>query len=367
MKTIGIICEYNPFHNGHLYHIQKIKELFPDSMIVCVMSGNYVERGEVSLLNKWEKTKIALEHGIDLVLELPFVFSVQSADVFCHGSIQILNALKVDAIVFGSETNDLSWLKKIAQLQLTEKYQENVKKEIQKGNNYPSACVKALKNFIDVSVLGPNDTLAIGYLKELMLQKSEIVPYTIQRTNDYHSKKIESSIASATAIRSLLKENKDVSSYVPYSIYDFELHFNEDYFPYLKYKILSETDLTRYQSVEEGIENRMKKSVIDSSTFEELVQKIKTKRYTYHKISRMLIHILVGFTKEEAKNMKNVEYIRVLGFNEVGKKYLKQRKKEISLPVLSKYERFPMLELEERVSLIYDGSLEHKKRPIIKK
>ena len=367
MKTIGIICEYNPFHNGHLYHIKKIKELFPDSTIICVMSGNYVERGEVSVLNKWDKTKIALEYGIDLIVELPFAFSSQSADLFCRGSIQILNALKVDGMVFGSEINNLEILKKIAQLQLTQAYNEEIKKEIQKGNNYPSACMKTLKRFTNIPSLGPNDTLGIGYLRELILQKSSIIPYTIQRTNDYHSMNLDGSIASATAVRSLLKEGKDVSHYIPYSIKGLQLHFNEDYFSYLKYKILSERDLTRYQSVEEGIENRIKKKIMEANSFDELVHKVKTKRYTYHNLSRMFLHILVGFTKEEAKNMKEIEYIRVLGFNDLGKEYLKKKKAEFSIPIFSRYKNHPMLELEQRASLIYDGSLEHKKRPIIKR
>ena len=122
MPTIGIICEYNPFHNGHLYQINKIKEMFPNSTIICVMSGNYVERGEVSIINKWDKTKIALDNKIDLVVELPFAFASQSADLFCKGSISLLNYLKVDYIVFGSETNNISLLKNLASIQQKEEY-----------------------------------------------------------------------------------------------------------------------------------------------------------------------------------------------------------------------------------------------------
>lgn len=366
MKKIGIICEYNPFHNGHDYHIKQIKERFKDSMIICVMSGNFVERGEVSIINKWEKTKIALEHGIDLVVELPFAFSSQSADLFCKGSIQILNALKVDAIVFGSETNDIALLNKLAEISFTEKYQAIVKEYIQKGNNYPTAMALAFHHFGHQNPLGPNDTLALGYIKELKALNSSIEPIAIQRTNDYHSKKANDEIASATAIRLLLKEGKEVSSFVPYPINKKELHFNEEYFPYLKYKIITEKKLNIYQSVDEGIENRIKKYILEANSFEELIQKIKTKRYTYHKLSRMFIHILTNFTKEEAKDMKELQYIRVLGFNKKGKDYLKQVKKDCSIPILSKFEPYPMLLLEQRVSLIYDGSLEYKMKPIVK-
>ncbi len=366
MKKIGIIAEYNPFHNGHLYQIQKIKELYPNSTILCVMSGNFVERGEVSIINKWDKTSLALQNGIDLVIELPFPFACQSADLFCKGAIQILHALKVDAIVFGSESGDLPYLKRLAHLQTKHIYQELVKALLEEGASYASATREAFEAFGYQKELGPNDTLGIGYLRELRKLKSKIEAIVIQRTNDYHSKEVNGSIISATAIRNLLKEKKDVSSYIPYDISPMKLHFNEDYFPLLKYRILTEDNLKRFQTVEEGIENRIKKQILNANSFEELITLLKTKRYTMHRIRRMLIHILVGFTKEEARNMKDISYIRILGFNEKGKKYLKEAKKECTVPILSKFEPNAMLELERRTSLIYDGSLEHKKKPMKK-
>lgn len=364
MKKIGIVCEYNPFHNGHVYHIQKIKEMFPDSMLVCVMSGNFTERGEVSVIDKWEKTKLALQYGIDLVIELPFAFASQSADLFCKGSIEILEASKVDMLIFGSECNDIEYLKTLAGIQMQESYQKKVKEEMNLGNNYPTAMAKAFSSFIKVKKLGPNDTLGIGYIRELKKHQSKIVPICIQRTNDYHEKKPTGSISSASAIRTLLKEKKEVQSYLPYDISPYKLHFNEDYFPYLKYKILSETDLSRYHGVEEGIQNRIQKYILKAKNYDELLELLKTKRYTYHKLSRMLIHILVGFTKEEANSMKEIAYLRILGFNKKGSNYLKNLKKECKYPIYSTYKKDPMLELEGRTTFIYDGSFEYQEKVI---
>ena len=367
MHTIGIICEYNPFHNGHLYQINKIKNLFPEATIICVMSGNYVQRGEVSIINKWDKTKIALENGVDLVVELPFVFASQGADIFCRASIAILNILKVDYLVFGSESNDTNLLKQLATIQQKDEYQKLVKKLMKEGINYPTAMNKAFKPFITIPKLGPNDTLGLGYIREIQKLHSSIIPITIKRTNEYHSNNLDNNIASAQAIRNALKENKDINMFIPYNIKPYKLHFNQDYFPLLKYKIISETDLSKYQTVDEGIENRIKKYITEVNSWEELIEKIKTKRYTYHKISRMLIHILTSFTKQEAYRMPTIEYIRILGLNQKGKKYIKQIKNECTIPIITKYINNEMLNLEQRVSLIYDNSLEYKNKIIIKK
>ena len=238
---------------------------------------------------------------------------------------------------------------------------------MKKGNNYPTAMNKALKKFTDFNDLGPNDILGLGYIREIQKLNSKIIPITIKRTNDYHGTNVDNAIASAKAIRELLKQKKNVNDFIPYDIKQYKLHFNNDYFSLLKYKIISENDLGKYQTVDEGIENRIKKYIVEVNNFDELIEKIKTKRYTYHKISRMLIHILTSFTKEEAQNMKEIEYIRILGFNSNGKHYLKQLKKNCSIPIVTKYVNNPMLQLEQRTSLIYDNSLEYQQKIIIKK
>ena len=162
MKSIGIICEYNPFHNGHIYHINKIKEMFPDSIIILVMSGNFTQRGDASIINKCNKTKIALNHNIDLVIELPFTFTNQSADTFAFGACSILNHLKVDYLVFGSESDNIDYIKNIVNIEDDKKYQEKVKELLDNGINYPTALSKALKDFnINLSDCS-NDLLGIS-------------------------------------------------------------------------------------------------------------------------------------------------------------------------------------------------------------
>ena len=167
MNVIGIICEYNPFHNGHLFHIKTIKELFPDSIIVLVMSGNFTQRGDASIINKWDKTEIALKNNIDLVIELPFKYTNQSADLFAYASVNILNHLKVDHIVFGSESNNIDMLKKIADIQLSDEYNDKVKQLSKEGYNYATCLSKALSDYGFNDIKNPNDILGISYIREL--------------------------------------------------------------------------------------------------------------------------------------------------------------------------------------------------------
>lgn len=358
MNIIGIIAEYNPFHNGHLYHINKIKEMFPDSTIILVMSGNFSQRADASIINKWDKTKIALNHNIDLVIELPFEFTCESADLFAYGACQILNYLNVEYLVFGSESNDIEKIKNIAKLQLTDKYNEKVKEYIKCGINYPTALSKALSDFGFENINEPNDILAISYVRELIKMNSNIIPLTIKRTNSHNSTKLIKNITSATSIRENIK-HKSIKKYVPSDTYKYlkrKTYFISDYFPLLKYKILSEIDnLNIYFGVDEGLNNKIKKVIYKSNSYDDLIMNIKSKRYTYSKIKRMLLCILVGFTKEDAKERKEIRYIRVLGFNNNGRKYLNKRKKEVKIPIYTNYKK--EFDLELKVTSIYDCNL----------
>ena len=337
--NIGIICEYNPFHYGHLYHLNKIKEMYPDSNIILVMSGWITERGDLSLIDKFKKTEIALKYGVDLVVELPFKF-IQSADYFAKGSIEILNKLGCDTIVFGSESNNIEELTYLANIQLNKsKYDKLVKEYVDEGTNYPTALSKALKTLTGKTVNTPNDLLGLSYIREIIKNKYNITPVTIKRDSDYNSKTIEGKITSATSIRELLKKKKSIKKYVPrYSYKELkDLLFIEDYFEYLKYKIISSNDLTIYQGVDNEISNRIYKYIDSSNSLEELLNNIKTKRYTYNRLKRCLTYILLSITKEDCNNM-DLEYIRVLGFNNKGKEHLNKIKKEIDIPVLTNYD-----------------------------
>lgn len=384
MKRIGIICEYNPFHNGHLYHINKIKEMFPESIIVLVMSGNFTQRGEASIINKWDKTDIALNYGVNIVVELPFVFAVQSADAFARASIQILSELNVDTIVFGSETNDIKKLTLLAKTQINNKeYDKLVRKKLEEGINYPTALSKALFELTGKKVEKPNDILGISYIREILLQKAKITPICIKRNNDYNSIELNNSISSATSIRYALEHNENVEAYVPKKTaihLENKLHFTNQYFSLLKFMILTHiNELNKFQTVDEGIENRIKKYITKAVNYDDLILKIKTKRYTYTKLSRMFTHILCNLTKEEAKKFKNIEYIRILGFDSKGKQYLNKIKKEIQIPLITNFSsiKSEMLDLEYRTTCVYASILnenekikviesEYKNTPIMK-
>ena len=337
--NIGIICEYNPFHYGHLYHLNKIKEMYPDSNIILVLSGWITERGDLSLIDKFKKADIALNYGVNLVVELPFKY-IQSADYFAEGAINILNKLKCDTIVFGSESNNVDELINLANIQLNNKeYDPLVKKYLDEGINYPTAMSKALKNISGKTIDTPNDILGLSYVKEIIKNNYNIKPITIKRDSNFNSKTIEGKITSATSIRELLKKKKCVKKYVPKCSYKYlnDVIFIDDYFDYLKYKIISCEDLTIYQGIDVNIENRINKYINNSNSLEELLNNIKTKRYTYNRLKRILTYILLSITKEDCNNL-TLEYIRVLGFDKKGKELLNKIKKEIDIPILTNYE-----------------------------
>lgn len=376
-QIIGIIGEYNPIHLGHIYQINKIKKTYPNSLIILITNTAFTERGDVSILNKWNKTKISLENNIDLVVELPFPYATQSADIFANGALKILNYLKINILVFGSESNEIDKLSNIAKTQLTnKKYQEKVKDYLKTGTNYPTALSKAIKDILGYTISEPNDLLGISYIKEITKNNYPIIPITIKRIGSYYETETTTNIASASLIRKKIQENQSISQYIPNNTEKY-LYKNltlENYFPYLKYKIISEDDLSIYQTVDEGIENRLKKEILNTNSWQELIEKVKTKRYTYNKINRMLVHILTSFTKEESKKIK-IDYIKILGFNTSGRNYLNQLKKEIKIPIITSYQKnfSQTLDLEHRASSIYYLPInqkfilnEYSKKPIIK-
>ena len=376
MHKIGIIAEYNPFHNGHLYQIKEIKKRYPDSTLISVVSSSFTQRGDISLLNKWDKTKIALDNGIDLVIELPFVYSTQASDIFAEGAVKILNYLGIDTLVFGTERDTIEDLELLANIQINNKeYQEKVKQYLSTGLNYATSTNKALEDITNVKVDTPNDLLALSYIKQIKLNKYNIKYTNIKRTTSYHGSEINDNISSASNIRKMSVDNQNIDNLIPFDkklLYKVSMN---NYLDILKYKVLSEDiNINKYQTVDEGIEGRIIDNITKSATYEELIQNIKTKRYTYNKISRMLLHILTSFTKEEASNI-DIDYIRVLGFTTKGQEYLSKIKKNITIPIITGYKKniSKVLDIEYRVTKIYSlftsSSLikkEYQIKPIIK-
>lgn len=330
MRIVGLIAEYNPFHNGHLYQLKKIKEIYPDSIIILVLNGYFLERGIISIESKETKTELALKYGVDLVIELPFIFGSNSADTFADASIKLLNHLKIDTLVFGSESNDKDLLIKVAKNQLNNQFDSKVKEYMDKGLNYPTALNKAN----EYEIKEPNDLLAISYIKSIIKNNYQIEITTIQRTNKFHDITSNDTIISASNIRNKLKNNIDIDKYIPEGKIN---TINEElYFNLLKYQIITNNHLEKILTVDEGIENRLKKIINEANNLDELINKIKTKRYTYNRLMRMFNHILIGLTKEDKNSVLNLEYIRILGFTVFGQKYLNSIKKEISIPIINK-------------------------------
>lgn len=355
MNIIGIIAEYNPFHNGHIYHIEKIKEKYPNSLIILVLNGYFTERGIISVLSKEDKTKIALDNKVDIVLELPFIYGTQSSDIFGFYSIKILNELKVDHIIFGSESNNIDLLNKVVDIQLNNPdYESNVKKYLSDGNNYPTAMKKALN--IEEDISNPNDLLGISYIKAIRKINSKIIPETIKRTNNYHDILSNDEIISATNIREKMHNEESLEKYLPSNAILY-LHniTNDSLFNLLKFKILTDKDLSIYLDVDEGIEYRILKYINFSHSFDELISNIKTKRYTYNKINRMLIHILIGLTKEDNQNTK-LDYIKILGFNSNGQQYLNKIRKDITLPTTPNKDSL-IYKYELKVAYLYEQAI----------
>jgi len=352
MKIVGIICEYNPFHNGHIYHLNKVKELFPDSLIILILNGYFLERGDVSIISKKNKTNIALLEGIDIVIELPFVYGTQSADIFSNASITMLEKLGCEYVVFGSECNNIELLDKIVNYTINNKdeYNEKVKLYLNEGLNYPTALAKAIN--IDFE-FNSNDLLGISYLKSIKLNNFNIKPVTIKRTNNYLDNESNEDIISASNIRNKLINNKDISKYIPDTTLPFIKNISLDnFFKTIKYKIITEKDLSIYLDVDEGIEYRLKKIINDSKNINELIENTKSKRYTYNKIRRMLVHILIGFTKEDNQKL-TFDYIKILGFNDSGKKYLNKIKKNLNIST-TPFKESLTYQYELKTAAIYD-------------
>lgn len=354
VEKVGIIAEYNPFHNGHLYHLNKVKNMFPNSYLILVLIGNFTQRADISIINKWDKTKIALEYGFDLVVELPYNIATSSASIYALGAIKILNELNCDYLVFGSETNDVEKFKEIAiKTNKNKSYQDKIKYFLDKGFNYPKSCSLALEHLFKDKIDKPNDVLALEYVRSIINLKSKIKPISIKRTNNYNDTNINDKITSASSIRKNISNKELIINTLPKKSYDLINNINyDDFFKYLKYEILTNDNLNDILDVDEGIENKLKKEIISVDKLEDLILKVKSKRYSYNRIKRMLLHIL---TKTKKDYDKDVKYIRVLGMNLNGMKILKEAKKNSNLQIVTKFKKeyYKLFEDDIKASKLY--------------
>ena len=367
MNICGIIAEYNPFHNGHAYHIEQTKKETTCDAAVVVMSGNFIQRGVPALFDKWTRTKMALEGGADLVIELPSCYATSSAEYFAQGSVALLDGLGViNNISFGSNTNDIDALKRIANVLYLEpeNYKKLLHSELKRGTSFPIARSNALKNFLKKEysakyiadiLLDSNNILGIEYLKALLYSNSQIKPVLIERKGTtYNSTNIVDNMCSATAIRALLEKNelKTVENVVPdktFKLIDSEIlngrapMFLKNYEKEILYTLRRTTveDLANIADVSEGLENLLKKASNDGMELEEVIEIVKSKRYTRTRVQRILLHTLLDVRKSDVEDYKyNPQYIRVLGFTKNGEKVLSQIGNVSNLPIVTSVGKF---------------------------
>ncbi len=380
MNVLGIVVEYNPFHNGHLFHLNESKKMTNADIVIAVMSGYFLQRGEPAIVSKWTRTEMALASGVDLVVELPYAFATQKAETFANGAVSILDALYCDFLCFGSETGKIEpFLATNEMLSKAEKsYDELIQHYIKTGISYPKALTLAFQNlptgehhssYIDLSL--PNNILGYHYVKAILDQKSSMKPTTIKRTSaGYHDLHFHSpTIASATSIRkAIFSDNREIGAYVPNQTYnllnDYEgqhqiLHQWECYFHLLKYRIMTMSldEINAIYEVEEGLEYRLKQQIQKATSFQEFMERMKTKRYTWTRLQRLCTHILTNTTKNQIKSqtLQRSPYIRLLGMSSNGREYLSTHKKKMKLPVISKLSTFkhPILDLDVKAANTY--------------
>lgn len=379
MRVCGIVAEYNPFHNGHKYQIEKIKEETNCDAVVAVMSGNFIQRGLPALFDKWTRTKMALQNGVDLVIELPVYYAVSSAEYFATGSVSTLNALGViNDICFGANTTDLDTLKRIANVLFLEPegFKRLLHSELKHGASFPIARSNALKNFLKKEydakyiadiLLDSNNILAIEYLKALQYLNSDINPLIIKRKGgSYNSLEIIDNICSATAIREKLLKNdiEDLSEVMPencYSLIDSEIingkspMYINNFEREILYSLRKSTteDLLKLNDVSEGLENTLKKVSNEKFTLDEFVDEMKSKRYTKTRVQRLALNSLLEIKKVDVEAYKhNVQYIRVLGFNQTGEKLLGKIHNTAKLPIITNLPKFMKIATETQKKML---------------
>ena len=375
MKAVGLVTEYNPFHNGHLYHLNKAMELTGADISVAVMSGDFVQRGEPAVLDKYVRASMALNSGVNLVVELPVNYAVSSAESFAAGALKVLNYIKVDSIAFGSESGDIEKLSRLAYILCDN--EDTLYNEISKytadGISYAAARQKTVEKLTDkdtaAMLTSSNNILAVEYLKAIIKNNYAIKPYTVQRQGDaYNDTDIRSDYASATALRGNLKAD-NISKYIPVKAglilssntnYIYSDDITEALFTRLLDILFASSydknvfieNVMKYPDVNKEIAGRLYKSAMDMITrtvphragskdneafsFGSLCEHIKTKEVPLSRIKRALVRITLGLDKKHMEKYSNAPYIRVLGFDKKGQEYLSYIRKTVEVPLITK-------------------------------
>ncbi len=340
MKVAGIICEYNPFHTGHKYQIDTVKKSF--DAVIAVMSGSFVQRGGVAIYDKWTRTHSALLNGADLVIELPVKYALSSAEGFAQGGVRILDAMGiVDALCFGSESGDILELTSCAKALLSESpdISQKIKVLMNEGLPYAKARTIAYEGILDAELLAqPNNILAIEYIKAILKSGSIMRPITIKRKGaGYHDEDVIEGFASATSLREKIRSGEDVSTFTPYDLLASVTYDVNRLTSAFKYKLRTEGEsaFDGIPDMEPGLANRFLNE-LDRESITAIVDAVKTKRYAYTRLRRIVARVLLGLTEDT----KNPDYIRVLGMNDKGKELLSMMREKASFPIVNKVADF---------------------------
>lgn len=363
MKAVGIVVEYNPFHNGHLHQVKLAKKLFKDAVLVVAMSGNFLQRGEPAILDKWTRAKQALSNGVDLVIEVPPAACVQPADRFAMGAIRLLADLGVSELIFGAEHAEYDFMAYAKKLRTV--HGDFTKYDQSYAASFQQAITAKLGHRLDQ----PNDVLGLAYAKANDVLGCPLHLNPIQRTGaNYHDTdlKIMQNIASASAIRNHVLNGTltQIQQYVPQQTYQDlmtqKLVTWDDYWPYLRYALLRQTpqQLQQIYGMAEGIEYRLQQKAqqLPQATFDEWLKAVKSKRFTYTRLSRLAQAILVNLTPLEVANYHENPYMRLLGFTDLGRAYLSEVKKSLTYPLytkVSKDDKNKQLSVDYRIGKIY--------------
>ncbi len=334
MKTLGIIVEYNPFHYGHKLHLEKSKKKTGADYVVAIMSGNYTQRGEVAIYDKYTRAKCAIDMGVNLVIELPLIYSISSAEHFSYGAVNILDSMgEVDYLAFGSENLNEKELIKAYKKTLTNDFDEKLRAFISNGNSYAKAKELALGY-----KMNSNEILAFNYIKAIEQLGSNIKPVTIKRENSsYLSDKTEGKVSSAKSIRQLILSKKEYSYYVPSEVYetikDKRALSNNDITDMIIYSALT-NELDDIYMANEGLDSLLKKAAYKANSYEELIELLVSKRYPRTRIQRLLLYVLLGITNDKRNYLYNNPYIKPLAFDNKGRELLNAIKGKAKLPII---------------------------------
>lgn len=355
MKIAGIIAEYNPFHTGHAYHIQKTCEKSGADHIICVMSGNFTQRGEPAIWDKWERARAALLGGASLVLELPFAYATQSAEGFAEGGVAILGALNcVEFLSFGVESADSGALSQAAEVLCSEPdhFKAVLRDGLQNGLSFPAARARALVCCLpetDAAIWQqPNNILAIEYLKAIVRQKSALRPLSVVRAGGgYAESALTPGFSSARAIRAAIKDGKALyRRYIPNSetLPALEPVFSEALFPFVMFQLrrMAAADIGKIYGITEGLEYRICEAAKKATDYNDLLASIASKRYPNSRIQRALLHCLFGITKHQMGMLRNAPlYARVLGVRKDATGLLSCLSEKSSIPIVTRASEFP--------------------------